>query len=192
MESAIPVNICPQCKKREVVPGRKRCKECQEYNRNYQREYHELTMKRSLAKGLCTRCNKNPVVPGHKRCRECMDYAKNMQRKYGNRTYQRKKKRIEEGLCKTCGKSAVPGKKQCEACLIRNRAYVKKYNQQAIEQGICPHCRRNPPAPNRKWCEECLAKAKLYQQKKKARNANFFYEPKGGDIEWNPPTIPNP
>lgn len=81
--------------------------------------------------GLCTTCGKRPPVEGRTTCSVCCGYFA----KY-------RSKRNQVGECQHCPGQAVPGKRNCEACLAKQREYNRRYRDAAIAAygGRCRCC----------------------------------------------------
>ena len=62
--------------------------------------------------------------------------------------------RIARGLCKTCGAAALPERKMCADCLVRNVGYNAKRRQRHMARGLCIYCSK-PPRPGKQACSDC-------------------------------------
>lgn len=88
----------------------------------YDRQYY----KRWKSQGICYDCKTRPVAPGCCRCQTCLKRANDRWKAKhpegnGPRMKERVEKMISQGLCRYCGKPAVPGITICEVCRQKNK-----------------------------------------------------------------------
>ena len=98
-----------------------------EINRSYNRErYYWLK-----ENGFCVTCGSRYSEPGQVRCAECKrkddEYKAGRYGVWYSKFKQMHQRRIEAGLCITCGAPAVDGRQRCENCLARHRDYQRVY-----------------------------------------------------------------
>lgn len=174
--------ICVYCG--EPVSNRERisCSKCIEKKRDLRRWEKEH--------GICTNCGSNPASPGKTLCAECClkmsitrQKRKSEETEEQNKEYREKKlsqyrrrknRRIENGLCITCGRKVVDVKNYCLDCLLKQKKQNKQYRQEhnLIKDhkffGECKWC-TNKPLPNNSFCEEYYKV--VCQNLEKARNS---------------------
>lgn len=120
-------------------------------NREYHRQYRERNrekIRESLRKaaqekkdhGFCQICAWGvPAVPGSTMCERHLQARRDRRGKH----YQ---KRLDEKLCTSCGRPALPGKKSCEKCLIVGCKGVRRRGDQGKRRiveylgGKCQRC----------------------------------------------------
>lgn len=108
-------------------------------------KYHALREARLRAAGLCALCGKNPST--ERACPTCRERV-NTQRAI------RAAVCAEAGLCVYCKKTAMVGKRWCEACYryqVDRSARLKK-------NGLCVVCATKHAAPGKSRCPSCNAK----------------------------------
>lgn len=99
---------------------------------------------KAVAEGRCLECRMRDADPGLKTCRVCLDAKAD--RKSNNKANQ---------LC-GCGAEPRPGRATCQPCADSSARYDKKRREDAIDNGLCPRCRRSPCEPGRRSCSSCL------------------------------------
>lgn len=121
--------------------------------------------------GLCIKCGK-PAGGNGVRCKKCADEYSKYKREQG-RWYQ------SHGICPRCGKNDLVGdEKKCLECAAKDyesamasrerlgrehynkghAEWVKKTRKEALENGICPICRKREVTPGYKSCAICREK----------------------------------
>lgn len=106
---------------------------------------------------------------------------------------EKRKQRIQDGLCGTCGKNPITKFTECEPCKIKRRdrqkaAYqgyvpsvaqkevVRQRRLDRIASGLCSRCGKEPPTKDAAECERCRFVQKEYKQRLKTE----AYEHYGG------------
>lgn len=112
---------CLMCGRRDekTLAGRAYCKDCAEYHSIKQMDYQD----KLRTQGRCKHCGK-PVEPERVGKAYCETCQRRHNERYGERTKQsgkeRRKKRMECGLCVLCGKpNDRPGMTYCSDCAER-------------------------------------------------------------------------
>lgn len=128
------------------------------------------TCQRRKDLGICITCGKNNAVTGKIKCQKCLDMMK-----------EKRRLRIQNGLCGYCGKPAIDGKTMCIGCQSKQLAYGKRMK----EQGLCLLCAK-PTKNGMCRCEECSEKDnKLYADRKRRGVC-----PSCSNSEREPPAAP--
>ena len=148
-------------------------------DRDRDREKNRVRMARlsaeRKAEGRCVDCGQ-PVQDGRSRCVQCA--SRNIL--YGASL---RKRRRESGLCQHCG-IGVPetGKSMCVTCLIlrsrprrtckalqRDLRDLRQRKREAVAEGRCRNCTRNPAVPGRGGrCDRCADRANARRRELKA------------------------
>lgn len=103
-------------------------------------EFRNERRARWLAEGLCGTCGKRaPEHEGARSCNHCRGYSRTLRRK-----------RSRGGRCKRCGGETEPGKKSCELCLAKARAYNARVRDEVFAayggyRCSCPGCTETTP-----------------------------------------------
>ena len=66
--------------------------------------------------------------------------------------------RSTRGLCVRCGTAAVPGKKMCVYCLVRDIGYTRMRRKRLIVRGLCIHCAVKPHRTGKQACLDCAVR----------------------------------
>ena len=82
--------------------------------------------------------------------------------------------RRAQGLCTKCGIAAVPGRRMCSDCLVRNAALTLKLRNRRLSRWSCIDCGK-PSRLGRQTCIDCGARRSTKSLK--------YFKPKGSDIE---------
>lgn len=94
-----------------------------------------------IALGLCRFACGRPHAPGITMCAPCAEKERD-----------RKRKRLERGLCRDCGKPALPHRALCLACRDRARATKEQY----VARGACYNGCKRPVKDGCRYCIDCL------------------------------------
>lgn len=108
--------------------------------------------------GLCIHCGKVHPRENKASCEECAKKMSTYQCKWKSKL---KTERQAKGLC-SCGRPVIQGKKTCEGCGKKNRAWYYKRR----ELGLCTYC-GNKARDGATRCEECSKK--MSEDKKRIR-----------------------
>lgn len=104
--------------------------------------------------GLCHRCRKEKSAPGRKYCFDCLDiykdyrrksYGKEKERKYSKGKSERRRKKIENGICSICSKKATHGIYCYEHFIYTKRKGIKRNEEikrKRHERGLIPEYRK--------------------------------------------------
>jgi len=147
--------LCHHCLKRPMEAGKLWCTFC--LDRGVAANRRKIDVRRQNSK--CVICE--APSGGQQLCGDC----KKLQKKYSQKWWHRvRKERLEQNVCLRCGQApAAEGRRACEACSDKARAYIKSRRS----SGICQRCGKNPPAEDRVMCAECAAKTREYMQSKR-------------------------
>lgn len=126
---------------------------------------------------LCTRCKTQDAytLAGRAVCADCAEKMaeKARERRKTNKRYleiakQRKRERIENGLCPICGKPSDPAGeyKMCAVCRAKYAKQDAKYRDKVkpdrlrrnTDIGVCRKCCKDAVMPGRKVCMTCYKK----------------------------------
>lgn len=94
-----------------------------------------------------------------------------------SRQYAAKLKRIEQGLCRDCGKAEplVEGKVICSGCAEKRSALQKDWYQRQKASDACYRCKKNEAQPGTNLCVECREKqVEYYRQKRKSAKERIY------------------
>lgn len=119
-----------------------RCKECAEAHSKYKREQRRWYQ----SHGICPRCGKNDLVGDEKKCLEC----------------------AAKGYESVMASRARLGK---ESYNKGHAEWEKEARKKALENGICPICRKREVTPGYKSCAICREKGNARKR--------ILYKPRG-------------
>ena len=139
------LHLCTRCGKKDArtLIGRALCFECAEkqYPKGNKEElakraeYMRQRAEQARAKGLCPQCGKRKPAEGRVHCEHCLAirkrYDERIRRKRGQMP---RSMMVELGMCYTCFKPVVPGKKLCPECLEKAMKNLKQ-NRNAVSNG---------------------------------------------------------
>lgn len=144
-----------------MLPGRKRCAECTEHNR----EYMAARQARFRADGKCIYCGSEIEDAGYRSCRRCREYYSGFMGLWRETRREQRAEREAAGKCVTCGvRWAEPGMKQCRSCMDRhNRQRNPDKDKQKTRErqearraaGLCIQCGA-PAEAGKARCKKCL------------------------------------
>lgn len=169
-------DLCPRCGK-PAVNGYSLCESC--------RAEDKMTYQWYESYGFCPKCHAD-AAPGRKLCAVCLERESERnakrrismtdeQRKARNESIEKiKKKRVESGICRDCGKRpAWSGRQRCYECTLKHRKRCKgrKAKYEYKDLNGCFRCGQ-PCVPGKRLCP------KHYQidveKIKKARESDNF------------------
>lgn len=75
-----------------------------------------------------------------------------------------KQKKIEQGLCVSCGKPRTTGKRLCDACLKKERIRSQENRNFYKKIGVCTRCGKNKVFGDFRTCDECQAEMMIYRK----------------------------
>ena len=83
-------------------------------------------------------------------------------RKAYHREYYKtwKVKRFEQGLCVNCSNPRLPDRRQCLACITKQKGRALKADLAAIEAKKCRQCHIEPIENQQRLCDKCREKSK--------------------------------
>lgn len=110
----------------------KLCAKCRAYrdaNKHGDAEAAKARRDALREKGFCTRCGQTWAEPGRSWCKKCLEDHRKYTRSEEQRRKadERRRARVEAGLCIDCGKPAKDGKQRCRACIEARRDSTRKY-----------------------------------------------------------------
>lgn len=121
-------------------------------------ERQRVRRQRLKEQGLCTQCGKVPPREDRTTCETCGNKLSKAMSKWQKKA---KKERQGKGLC-SCGRPAPQGKKTCEECNEKNKAWYYRRK----ELGLCSYC-GNDIKDGTTRCNECSRK--LSEQKQELK-----------------------
>jgi hypothetical protein len=126
-------NICPICKKAEIVPPERSCLNCREKANNSmdeekrakRREISKKRMQSRKAAGLCPSCGKRKPEEGFITCDECRKRQRSRRKK--STEWSVKESWAWYGICMQCGSDdMMEGTKLCKKCYERCCSQLEK------------------------------------------------------------------
>ena len=115
--------------------------------------------------------------------------------KYNKEYYAWKK---EHSICVYCGnETAEPGRTMCFKCAEKNRARASMHRQENIEkkrqsdrerynrlksEGVCPYCRKRPPADGHVYCAVCRGMINQRSDKRRRENGIMPEDMRGNGV----------
>ena len=82
--------------------------------------------------------------------------------------WQKRQYLVRAGRCTRCTRPMTEDErvysKQCQKCLINQRAQKKAQREAARAMGICTQCRKKPAADGRAQCASCLNRHKRWRR----------------------------
>lgn len=114
--------------------------------------YSINTNKQRRATGKCLKCG-GERTQGRLYCSRCLALDRS-----------RKQKKIARGFCYTCRRPAIPGKKRCRGCLVKELLRGLERQRRWNSLGLCLSCGGGRDRQNRTICIKCEAKKARYRK----------------------------
>lgn len=111
----------------------KTCEKCRGRQKEHAERKRQYAYERYHAykdKGICANCGERWVEPGHVYCKDCRRKNDVSHKRYdpnGEKWRERRRKRIEAGLCIDCSRPVENGHVRCKRCLEMRRDSEIKY-----------------------------------------------------------------
>ncbi|KAK8060551.1 hypothetical protein PG996_010481 [Apiospora saccharicola] len=192
------VRKCVQCRKVPVLGNRITCDGCQIDKMARSARSEQIPTTR-----MCPKCGERPIMGRNKSCDMCRIAPKPMTEEQKERRRRASAARVSareaRGHCRKCDTPAAEGKKHCEMCLAKGRAWfhterikgLRNLNRQArrleaLEKGLCPGCMAVPPEAGRLKCKPCnQIQAKKVRERRGGTRTLLLEEEEGEEGEEN-------